>query len=253
MDNFESSDTDMVDPEAAAIKSSNIRFLISSTDSEAENDKRQPGKSIRKSAPNARKRRKYSTESLDSNDLDVSSTTITSKVRGRSGASGKASLKKYILSIQNNPALLEAATTVCVEKMIQLAAQNLRNYKDIEFLEWSEYVFMQLCTLKNPIDPNTMIWKQLTNMINEAQWTIEVSHNIRKYIDVKMTLLQILEVNHQYKIKKYNLNPLEVFVTKPKIDYTLLKTYKPSTESISRPLYRNRIPTKFKKIVYTTK
>lgn len=156
---------------------------------------------------------------------------------------------KYIKTIQNNKPLLTAVVCASPDEMIMLASQNLQNYSDIYFMEWSECIFIQLCTLKKYVPINSMMWIEVENLIENYQWAIEVVHNIKTYIGNNMTLLSIMERNHQHKITTHKMNPHMMFVSKPVINYKVLKSYKISLDIIMKPLLTNRLPTRFKKIV----
>lgn len=155
---------------------------------------------------------------------------------------------KFIKSIRN-PALLEVALTSCPDKMIMIACQNVQNINSIDFMEWSECVLIQLCTLKKPIKfGRGLRWTNIKEKLENYQWSIEVVHNIKKFIGVNETLLQLLSRNHQYKINVHKLDSNMTFVTKALINYSVLKSYKLTLDLITKPLLTNRLPTRFRKI-----
>lgn len=159
--------------------------------------------------------------------------------------------KNYSKSIASNAPLLEAIQSKSADQMVVLASRNIQNYKNIEFLEWSEYVYIQMCTLKKSVNANSLNWDQLKVSIENYQWSMEVMHNIKKYVGSNLTLATILDRNHQYKIANHHLNPQMVFVSKPSINYAVLKNYKLTLEIITKPLLTNRLPVRFKKVNIT--
>lgn len=153
--------------------------------------------------------------------------------------------KKFLSNANIRDHLSGIATT---DKMILVACQNIRNRENIHLMEWSECVFIQLCTVKKPVKYLSMSWSELKNFVENCQWSIEVVHNLKKYID-NITLLSLLENNHAYKVKNHNLDINVAFVTRPRLDYKLLKSYKLTLNIITQPpVFTNRLPAKFKKM-----
>ncbi|ACH96203.1 hypothetical protein OrNV_gp073 [Oryctes rhinoceros nudivirus] len=180
--------------------------------------------------------------------LIASTSTAPSETAGGQTTSSTQAYNKYIRSVSNNQPLLDAVLETCPDKMILLASQNIQNYKNLEFLEWSECVLIQLCTLKKPINATNFLWKQLQLLVEKDQWSMQVVHNLKRIIGVNVTLLSILERNHAFKIKNHQLDPQESFVTKPMINYAVLRTYKLTLDVIMKPLSKNRLPVRFKKV-----
>ncbi|ATY70234.1 OrNV gp073-like protein [Tomelloso virus] len=180
-------------------------------------------------------------DSDSSIDVDLQNTTMPKK-------NSRMDYNKYIKSITDNPQLLDAAIIDCSDKMVETAFQNIKNQRNIELLEWSELVILQLCKLKKPTTFTTMIWKQIQQSVINEQWEIKIVHNIKKYVDKSKTLLEILEENHKFKIDMHKLNPLYTFVTRPVINYPVLKQYRLMPDVMTKPMHINRLPLNFKKI-----
>lgn len=151
----------------------------------------------------------------------------------------------YMASDVKNVKFITAAAAICPDKMVTLAVQNIKNYDNIRLLEWSEYVVIQLCTIKKEIDP-TWLWPQIMAYVENHQWVLPVIHNLAKYMSSNITLLAILEKNHEYKVARLGLDDHLVFITSPMINYSVLKTYKLTHDAI-QPLVNSRMPSSFKK------
>lgn len=229
-----------------------ISELVSSG-SESESDARvkllKSKRGKRTSTASASLNKQPSPTPAESPDSPIASTSTTSsETTGGQTTLSTQAYNKYIRSVSNNPPLLDAVLETSPEKMILLASQNVQNYTNLEFLEWSECVLIQLCTLKKPINATNLLWKQLQLLVEKDQWSMQVVHNLKRIIGVNITLLSILERNHAFKIKTHHLDPQESFVTKPLINYAVLRTYKLTLDVIMKPLSKNRLPVRFKKV-----
>lgn len=110
-------------------------------------------------------------------------------------------------------------------RMIFLACSNYRNVEDLQKMEWSEAVLLQLSSLHTPVDFSLNSWSTILKFIDLNQWSVELNYNLRYYIGDLVMIHQIITNNHKYKMKYHKLRPDSMFVRIPTIDYSLLKTY----------------------------
>lgn len=146
----------------------------------------------------------------------------------------KSSSEKYAAYMESdlkNEKFITAAAAICPDEMVSLAMQNIKNYSNIRLMEWSECVIIQLCTIKQEIDP-TLLWAQIMTYVENNQWVVPVVNNLSKYMSSNITLLAILEANHKYKVDSLALDDHLAFITSPMINYSVLKTYKLTHDGI---------------------
>lgn len=139
----------------------------------------------------------------------------------------------------DNALLYEVTTSTHNDTMIQFACKHCCNRHNLQVMEWSEAVLIQLCDLKTEHNYKHNSWSITKDIVDNNQWSLPVSYNVRKYASAFKSLSQILEQNHQFKLKEYNLNPAKVFINIPNIRYNILETYKIDSQKISVP---NRFP-----------
>lgn len=164
---------------------------------------------------------------------------------GISSNFAKKKLKKKQLSdvdltnVVDNELLYEAMLIKKVDYMIEFACKHCCNRKNIELMEWSEAVLIQLCDTKTKTDFNPNIWKFMKTFVLDNQWALPISYNIQKYTSAFKSLAQILEENHQFKLKAHNLNSAAMFIKIPIIRYEVLQKYKIDSHKIAVP---NKFP-----------
>lgn len=154
----------------------------------------------------------------------------------------------YLAVASQNIPLYLAVISTTSDEMVRIACQNCFNHNNIQLLEWSEAVLIQLCTLKTCINFQLYTWKQLLDFVENNQWAVEVTQSIKDYINSSTTLARIITENHNVKINKYHMNPIAAFVSIPSINYKLLSRFKLTTDSIIKPISSFRqLPMKVKK------
>ena len=117
--------------------------------------------------------------------------------------------------------------------MVRNACINLKNINDLDLMEWSEAVMLQLCSLKTELDWALIDWIN-TRSILEFQWTYEVVESLHEHTGTTDTLKDILTKNHENKIKKQYIKSHQMFHKTPKINYSLLKTFHINPELAKR-------------------
>ena len=160
-------------------------------------------------------------------------------------------LAQLLKTYADNKQMYAALLLRSPDDIIHIACQNIVNIENIAMLEWSEAVLLQLCTLKEFIVlENFLDWAQLEQFIRNNQWSVEVTFNLKKYINSKITLLSIMNSNRIQKINRYNLPKEQCFVTEPYICYEYLKTYRLNVDIIAKPYSEcDFLPVKFNKII----
>lgn len=216
--------------------------VLTTTDDEAESDLDiQPKKQHKRPKPK-------SSEDSDSETEVQNKPSKPKRARRQCKPSSHVKLNSYVKTIYQNKPLVIAALSIYPNEIVTFASQNLQNHRDLAALEWSEYVFIQLCTLNKQINIESS-WIEIKLFVETYQWALEVVYNIQKYIGSNNTLSSILNRNREYKITNHNIPEHVVFITKPQINYQVLKTYKLPHNALTRPFVANQVPARFKKII----
>lgn len=175
-----------------------------------------------------------------------SSSSSPSKIKKRM-VSCKKPYDAFIDSIPATSSLTRIIHIDNADSMILLAGVNLQNRSDIVLMEWSEYVFIQLCTLKRIINPADYSWSHLKEYVIGYEWATEVVHNLKQFAGPNLSLMSILDTNHKYKYDSKILTDWDVvFATTPRIDYNTLQTYKLPLNAIYG--LNDKLPVKFKRV-----
>lgn len=127
--------------------------------------------------------------------------------------------------VTTNPMLLEASRCQSVDEMIRLACLHRHNVDNLEMLEWSEAVLLQLCHLERELDLKLLDWSYVKRIL-ENQWCYEIVIPLQQYIGSRETLSHIVMKNRAHKMKHGLLQSRDrVFASSPSINYRLLRTY----------------------------
>lgn len=177
----------------------------------------------------------YSSFVCNDDDNEISSTSSTHKLpteeNNRRNYRKKIKLNngrgKFNTDESESPNIIrETCSIKKPQDMINFACHHIQNTKNLQLLEWSEAVLIQLCQLHDECDFEDNSWSMIINFITENEWNMAVSHNIRENVDSRVTLSQIIKYNHKFKVLHYKLNENCAFVKVPTINYNILKKYK---------------------------
>lgn len=125
--------------------------------------------------------------------------------------------KNIVAKVQyDNPALYAALYERDPKSMMHTACLNLRNHNNIELLEWSEMVMIQLCIPKQHINFKMMTWSILQDLININQWSLNVLTVMRECYTANTSLRNVIIENRLQKNIDYPnvLSDTRVFVSK---------------------------------------
>ncbi|AYP97925.1 DiNV CH01M ORF37-like protein [Mauternbach virus] len=155
---------------------------------------------------------------------------------------------QYTSQFKNNPSMFKALMLQSPDSMIQTACQNINNRYNLEILEWSELVLIQLCALQKKVEVDILSqWPAVKLFVENNQWTIELTQNIKRFIGHGLTLINLLEINHNFKVSVHKMDGFDMFTHQPRIKYEYLLKYRITPDIIHRP-YENSLPMKFKKL-----
>ncbi|AQN78602.1 ACH96203.1 unknown protein [Kallithea virus] len=154
--------------------------------------------------------------------------------------------EQYVSESMSNSNLYHALLLMFPETVIETACQNINNHYNLGIMEWSELVLIQLCTIRKEVDIDGLQWPQLRLFVENNQWSVELTQNIKKFIGSGFTLMNMLDINHKFKVDVHKMNNSNVFIHQPYINYQCLLSYRITPEIIRRP-YCNSLPMKFKK------
>lgn len=193
------------------------------------------------------------TLSSSSSDDDVTSSsatiaTVTPTVKKRPSSivrakNVKRSRKADRLIVADNAMLSEATRCQSVDEMIRLACLHRYNVDNLEMLEWSEAVLLQLCHLEKELDLKLLDWSYVKRIL-ENQWCYEIVIPLQQYIGSRETLSHIVMKNRAHKMKHGLLQSRErMFTSPPVINYRLLRTYvtAPMINVYRENLFRKKI------------
>lgn len=158
-------------------------------------------------------------------DAMPSSSTISSS----SSSSNKlgtitryANLNDMLLT---NEALYTALMLQMGKSIMETACLHCRNLANMDLLEWSEAVLIQLCAINyTHLLYNT--WSSVISLVESSEWGPKMSLNLQRIYGRSVRLSHILDMNHTMKIEKYNMPPQFVFRENriPALNMQLLKT-----------------------------
>lgn len=132
--------------------------------------------------------------------------------------------------LSHNKHLYNAMVTSNVKEMLEYACSHIRNTQNLELMEWSECVFIQLCTLHTRIDFDNYVWSTLLDFVLRYEWSMELYVNL-KNLDRDSTLSRILIENRKFKNSQHPMVD-KVFISKPFINYGLLSTFVVTSNSL---------------------
>lgn len=126
---------------------------------------------------------------------------------------------------QNQPLYSALMIHTKGDDMVIRAIEHCRNTSNIDLLEWSEAILIQLCMIKNTA-LLSVNWRDLKEQIVRPQWMPVISSKIHEFYGQSTCLLDILEKNHEYKIANCQMSCEYVFRNnrKPAINIQLLQT-----------------------------
>lgn len=114
------------------------------------------------------------------------------------------------------------------QDMVRISCNNRSNFDNIELMEWSEAVLLQLCYINEPLDFKLIDWKAV-KQIFLYQWRYEVTLPLQEYVGRKETLSNIIIRNHARKVQLGLIPYSEMFTSGIKnrlnINYRLLCEY----------------------------
>lgn len=196
----------------------------------------------------------FSSSSDENNDDTLpSSTTAVKKMpikRPASNVSRRKNVKRprggataQRIIVTNNPTLSEAVQCQSVDEMIRMACLHRYNVDNLEMLEWSEAVLLQLCHLEKELDMKLLDWSYAKRIL-ENQWCYEIVIPLQQYIGCRETLSHIIMKNRAHKMKSGLLESRDrIFSSPPTINYDLLRTYvtAPMINMYRENLFRKKI------------
>ncbi|ATZ81518.1 hypothetical protein DiNV_CH01M_ORF37 [Drosophila innubila nudivirus] len=170
------------------------------------------------------------------------------KTTNKNSATNDNLYNQYIIDSANNKSLYRALILISPDSIIEAACQNINNFHNLEMLEWSELILIQLCTLRKEIDIKILLqWPAVQLFVEHNQWSIEVTQNIKRFIGHGPTLINLLKINHNFKVSIHKMKNTKMFICTPLINYKCLLNYRITPDIIHRP-YGNILPMKFKKL-----
>lgn len=109
--------------------------------------------------------------------------------------------------------------------ILETACLHCRNLSNIDLLEWSEAVLIQLCEITNNYLLNNT-WNNVIHFVGSAEWGPKMSLNLQRIYGQSICLSNILTMNHAMKIEKYNMPEQFVFRENriPPLNMQLLRT-----------------------------
>lgn len=190
----------------------------------------------------------------DDNNNDRSGTLPTSTTTKKRPSVGRKNVKRPknnkqpqqssdVIVVTSNPTLLEAARCQSVDEMIRMACLHRYNVDNLEMLEWSEAVLLQLCHLERELDLKLLDWSYVKRIL-ENQWCYEIVIPLQQYIGSRETLSHIVMKNRAHKMKRGLLESRDrMFASPPVINYRLLRTYvtAPMINVYRENLFRKKI------------
>lgn len=185
-------------------------------------------------------RRKYNSSTDDS----VSSTRPKLKSRAKRVKVNNNNNGDDMLLV--SPQLVKPTRCQASEDMIKHACRHCYNTSNMSLMEWSEAVLIQLCSLGVAFNFALNDWAGACMFVQNNEWNMEVSYNIKEHIDGRVMLSQILHRNHKIKIQNFNMHPNQIFINVPQIDYDTLKKYKLNADMIKPFNITNFLPIKSK-------
>lgn len=161
--------------------------------------------------------------------------------------------REYMMQVlERNEPLYRAMVTLDINVMLEEAGCNLMNTENIDFMEWSEMVFIQLCSPKTLVNLNNYMWSTMVVFIDERQWSLDARANFIKYRKNGTTLLDTILKNRAFKneycLTKYGRLMLEseIFLEQPMINFPLIKSNSISSEKFEMPFTPSRFRVKKK-------
>lgn len=109
--------------------------------------------------------------------------------------------------------------------LISFAFQNKENTDNLLVLEFSEAFLIQFCDLSRKITFRNMTWDEACNIVIPNLFSPQITLALRKNSGLSHNLYFYLKKNHKYKIAKFNMSPSAMFLTRPNINYDLIKYY----------------------------
>lgn len=109
--------------------------------------------------------------------------------------------------------------------VIETACLHCRNFTNLDLLEWSEAVLIQFCAINyNNVLANT--WSNVISFVESSEWGPKLSLNLQRIYGRMVRLSNILNMNHNMKMQKYNMPAQFVFLENriPALNMQLLRT-----------------------------
>lgn len=145
-----------------------------------------------------------------------------------SSSSSAGTLTKYA-SLNDMLLINEALYTALMLQMgnsiMETACLHCRNLENMDLLEWSEAVLIQLCAINyNHLLYNT--WSNVISLVESSEWGPKMSLNLQRIYGRTVRLSNILDMNHTMKIQKYKMPVQFVFRENriPALNMKLLRT-----------------------------
>lgn len=132
------------------------------------------------------------------------------------------------------------------DDMVEMACLNISNRGNMQLLEWSECVLIQICNLSTLIDFKKYVWTSLMEFVNRHEWVMPLHYCMNRFVGSCTLLSQKLIANRKYKSSISPMSDVDVFIKQPPFNYTALKMYNVTFKEASRSLGSNQ-QFKFKK------
>lgn len=127
--------------------------------------------------------------------------------------------------INNNYGPLNVKDLRTAEAIVSCAFLNREHLENIRLLEWSEAVILQLCNPMEPLDFRGMSWATAQSIYIPSLYGLNIVVPLRKASGLSFNLDYYLKKNHKYKVERYNMSDEDMFLTRPTVDYNILKHY----------------------------
>lgn len=131
------------------------------------------------------------------------------------------------------PAINQLSTP---DDMVSWAFRNRENTDNLLLLEWSEAVILQLCNLDERLTFRDMTWKTANSIYITNMWDIIIAIPLRTASGSTRNLDYYMKKNHRYKIVTFGMSDKCMFLTRPSINYDVLKKYEIKITSFNAPL-----------------
>lgn len=125
-------------------------------------------------------------------------------------------------------------TVACdtANEMVRQACLNIHNTDSIDVMEWSEAVLLCLASPHVSGALDGISWADVLSECAVYEWTVTIAAAIKLHLSRGDTLVTLFKRNRLEKVKSsYLKSEASMFCTKPRVDTTLLRQFRPPIHS----------------------